>query len=212
MRSIVFLLSFMSVGVIYGQNIGNKPPTKSLGYDLSNSSTSDSTKIKPQWYRLIYARVQPFGIYTGSGYLKDRINQNAEVGYSFGMIDAGVAVGRNALRRDSLGNGNVFLEGKMTMDVCQYGIFSNEMTIGAGYVFNSQTPLMLELSYTIYAQFWKNVGIGFVTGFYDFSGDYSDSYHNTFGIYLRYGLLREESGGLLNIGRMIRMHRMARGH
>jgi hypothetical protein len=49
------------------------------------------------------------------------------------------------------------------MDIAQYGIFSNEMTIGAGEVFNSREYLMLELSYTIYAQFWKNFGVGIIT-------------------------------------------------
>ena len=212
MNRIVFLLVVLIQGIVYGQKVDTILKVKSTSSDTSKSVINDTTKIKPPWYKLVYVRAQPFGIYTGAGYLKDRINQNAEVGYSFGMIDAGIALGRTALRRDSLGNGNVYMEGKITMDVCQYGIFSNEMTVGAGYVFNSQMPLMLELSYTIYAQFWKHLGIGFVTGFYDFSGDYADSYHNTFGIYMRYGLLREETGGLLNIGRMIRMHRLARGH
>ena len=131
---------------------------------------------KIDWYQAFYMRAQPVGIYTGSGYLKDKVNQNFELGYSVGMFDFGIAVGRNALRKDSLGNGNNYLEGKITMDICQYGIYSNEMTVGGGYVFQSQDYLMLELSYTIYAQFWKNLGIGITTGFYDFSGDYTDNF------------------------------------
>lgn len=149
----------------------------------------------------------PLGIYTGAGYLKDRITQNIEIGKTFGMIDVGLALGQTALRKDTLGNGKNFLEAKITMDICQYGIFSNEMTIGAGEVFNSQNFLMLEISYTIYAQFWKRCGMGIVTGYIDYSGNTTDASHNMFGLFLRYGLLRPENGGLINIGRMARhMH------
>jgi hypothetical protein len=122
------------------------------------------------------------------------------------MMDCGIAFGRNALRKDSSGNGNHFLEAKFSMDIAQYGIFSNEMTIGAGGVFNSKNYLMLELSYTIFAQFWKNFGIGIVTGYYDFSGNQTGSNRNTFGIFCRYGLIHSD-GGLFNlIGRISRTH------
>lgn len=84
------------------------------------------------------------------------------------------------------------------------------MTVGAGGVFNSQNSLMLELSYTIYAQFWKHGGIGIITGYYDFSGNTTDSSHNMFGLYFRYGLLRGENGGLLSVGRMMHQHSMRR--
>jgi hypothetical protein len=138
--------------------------------------------------------------------MKDRISQNFELGKTFGMMDCGIAFGRNALRKDSAGNGTHFLEAKFSMDIAQYGIFSNEMTIGAGGVFNSKNYLMLELSYTIFAQFWKNFGIGIVTGYYDFSGNQTGANRNTFGIFCRYGLIHSD-GGLFNlIGRISRTH------
>jgi hypothetical protein len=167
---------------------------------------TDSCKISA--FKFVYCRINPITIYSGSGYLKDRIMQNIEIGRTFGMLDAGLAIGQTSLRKDSIGNGNKFLEAKITMDVCQYGIFSSEMTVGAGGVFNSQNFLMLELSYTIYGQFWKNMGVGITTGYIDYSGNFTDASHNTFGLYIRYGLLRPESGGLFNVGRMRHhMHR-----
>jgi len=168
--------------------------------------TKDTVKVKEKFLKTIYFRAMPLGIYTGAGYLQDRITQNIEVGKSFGMIDAGIAYGQTALRKDTAGNGTNYLEAKITMDVCQYGIFSNEMTIGAGGVIDSKNFLMLEISYTIYAQFWKRCGIGIVTGYYDFSGNTTDASHNMFGMFVRYGLLRPENGGLINIGRMARTH------
>ena len=167
----------------------------------------DSTSFKlAKVEKYMYFRCMPFGIYSGAGYLKDRIYQHFELGKTFGMFDVGVSCGRTALRKDTLGNGNMFLEGKITMDICQYGIFSNEMTIGAGTVFNSKNYLMLELSYTVYAQFWKNYGIGIVTGYVDYSGNFTDFSRNTFGIFIRYGLLRPENGGIINISRMTGHH------
>ncbi len=165
----------------------------------------DSIKIKEPFTKTMYVRCMPLGIYTGAGYLQNRITQNIEIGKSFGMIDAGLTYGKTAIK-DTSGNGTNYLEAKVTMDVCQYGIFSNEMTIGAGGVIDSDNYLMLEISYTIYGQFWKKCGIGIVTGYYDYSGNTTDAAHNMFGLYLRYGLLRPENGGLINIGRMAKTH------
>ena len=168
---------------------------------------SNQAAVSPApFLKSVYFRCMPLGIYTGAGYLQDRITQNVEVGKSFGMIDVGLTYGITALRRDSVGNGVHYLEGKVTMDICQFGIFSNEMTVGAGGVFNSANGLMLELSYTIFAQFWKHGGLGIITGYYDFSGNKTDSSHNMFGFYFRYGLIRSENGGILNVGRMMRQH------
>ncbi|HSZ25599.1 MAG TPA: hypothetical protein VK766_07780 [Cytophagaceae bacterium] len=173
---------------------------------LTDTTHKVSSTIKPTFWNTIYLRSMPVCVYTGAGYLKDRTNQNFEMGKSFKMIDVGMAVGRNALRRDSLGDGNVYMEAKFTMDIAQYGIFSNEMVVGAGYVFNAQNFLMLELSYTIYAQFWKHFGIGIVTGYYDFSGNTTDNARNMFGFFCRYGLNHSEGGLLNNISRMNRTH------
>jgi hypothetical protein len=165
----------------------------------------DTSKTIEPFTKTMYVRCMPLGIYTGAGYLQNRITQNIEIGKSFGMIDAGIAYGKTAIQ-DTAGNGTNYLEAKVTMDVCQYGLFSNEMTIGAGGVINSKNYLMLEISYTIYGQFWKRCGIGIVTGYYDYSGNTTDASHNMFGLYIRYGLLRPENGGLINIGRMARTH------
>jgi hypothetical protein len=67
------------------------------------------------------------------------------------------------------------------MDVCNMGIFANEMTIGAGKLFDSQGSLMLELTYSIFAQISPKWGIGLVTGYYDFSNEYYDSSKSFYG-------------------------------
>ena len=40
----------------------------------------------------------------------------------------------------------------------------------------------------------------------DYSGNTTDASHNTFGIFIRYGLLRPENGGIINISRMAGHH------
>ncbi len=144
-----------------------------------------------------YIRSTPFAIYTGAGKLSDKINQNIEIGKSFNVIDIGLAFGRNAIRPDT----TLFLEGKVTMDVCNYGIFANEMTIGAGKLFDSHGSIMLELAYTIFAQIAPRFGIGLTTGYYDFANEIYDSSKTFYGIYFRFGVQRSDTGGLLGIGR-----------
>ena len=168
-------------------------------YQSISRSSEDSTKSvfnfkAAPWY----VRATPFSIYTGSGNPKDRINQGIEIGKTLDVIDLGIAVGRTSLRPDS----TLYVEGRVTMDVANYGVFANEMTIGAGKVFGPQGgSLMLELTYSIIAQVAPRFGIGLTTGYYDFSNETTDASKTFYGLYLRYGLLRTDSGGLIRIGR-----------
>lgn len=140
----------------------------------------------------------PFSIYTGAGKTNDRVAQTIEIGKSFDVLDLGVALGRSSLRPDT----TLFLEAKATMDVANFGIFANEMTIGAGRLFDGRGSLILELSYTIFAQLGKRLGVGLTTGYYDFSNELFDNSKTYYGIYFRFGVQRTDTGGLLGIGRV----------
>lgn len=139
-----------------------------------------------------YARVMPAAIYTGAGSLSQKISQSLEAGVSYGVMDMGLAIGSFTQHRDT----TTFVELKMTMDASQYGIFSNEFSVGFGHVFKSNTPIMLDATYTIMAQVHKAWGIGITTGFYDFAGTTTDLPKNYYGIFIRYGALRNMNGGL----------------
>lgn len=153
-------------------------------------SQDSIVKIKSSWY----GRTMPISIYAGAGTLSDKISENIEVGRSFGVIDIGLVFGQINQRADS----NKYSEFKVTMDACQYGIFSNEISIGIGKVFKSKTPIMLEMSYSVFAQVGKKWGVGVITGYYDFGGETNDVSKTFYGIFFRYGLLRSENGGMLN--------------
>ena len=134
----------------------------------------------------------PISVYSGAGYIQDKIAQSIEFGVSHGVIDAGFCFGSYTQRRDT----TTFAEFKITMDASQYGIYSNEFSIGVGRVFNSKTPIMLEASYTIMAQIYTNFGIGISTGYYDFAGNTFDLSKNYYGLFIRYGLMRDMNGRL----------------
>lgn len=179
-------------------------------YSLSRSPEDSTRSVFNVKAAPWYIRVAPFSIYTGAGKSRDRIAQAVEIGKSFNVIDLGVAVGRSSLRPDS----TLFLEGRVTMDVANYGIFANEMTIGAGRLFDKPGSLMLELTYSIIAQVAPRLGLGLTTGYYDFSSETTDASKTFYGVYLRWGLTRTDSGGLLNVGRgrPVRVGRPGRGH
>ena len=168
-----------------------------------DSSTIGLTFKTAPWY----VRAMPISIYTGTtGKYADRIAQYVEVGKSFRVIDLGLAIGRSSLRPDT----TLFAEAKVTMDVCNYGIFANEMTIGAGKLFDNNASIMFELSYTIFAQLGKKWGLGLVSGYYDYTSETVDNSRVFYGLFFRYGLQRTDGGGIFNIGKG--HGRSGRGH
>ncbi|MFC0182199.1 hypothetical protein SAMN04515674_101188 [Pseudarcicella hirudinis] len=177
-------------------------------YSSYAQQVTDSTKIgltfkTAPWY----VRAMPISLYTGiTGKYADRIPQYIEVGKSFRVIDLGLALGRSSLRPDS----TLFTEVKVTMDVCNYGIFANEMTIGGGKLFDHNGSIMLELSYTIFAQLGPKWGLGLVSGYYDYTSETVDNSRVFYGLFFRYGIQRTDSGGLFGLGRG--RGRSGRGH
>ena len=151
--------------------------------------SQDSTVTTSSWY----FRSMPFSIYTNAGKYPDRVNQNIEFGRSFEVLDLGLAFGRNSLRPDTTS----YLQARITMDACQYGIFSNEVSVGVGKIFNSNTPMIFEYSTTILAQVSKKIGLGVIVGNYDFTGEITDISKQFYGVFLRIGLMRNENGYLV---------------
>jgi hypothetical protein len=163
-----------------------------IGISTFAQTRTDSIPIKSDWY----ARTTPFAVFTGAGTLHNRLTQSIEFGRSFGVIDLGAAVGRVGSTSDTC----FYIEPKITMNVCQYGIFSNEISFGAGKTFSKSTPLMLEASSNICIQLRNKLAVGICMGYYDLSGSQNDQYKQYFGFFMRYGSLRNESGGLVSSG------------
>ena len=169
-------------------------------------------KVKSSWYvRSMFASLLSANTIQTDENLRSRFSQNIEFGKSFGMVDLGISFG-NASSIDSIPNNHIDLKtvqskyilGKLNMDACQYGIFSNEISIGVGYMFNKSTPIMLEISSTIFAQIGDNWGLGVVYGNYNFTGDKNDLNKTFTGLFLKYGLIRDDGGILLSRTRVAR--------
>lgn len=135
--------------------------------------------------------------------LKNRISQNIEVGYSSSIVDIGLSYGRVNFRQDSTS----YLEARITMVTCQIKKFSNEFSIGFGHSFNPHYPVMLEAASTMLWQVHKNFGGGLIVGYYDFAGNQGDFSKNFYGLFIRYGLARSETGSLLRRRNIIHRHR-----
>lgn len=173
MKYILFLFLFLS-SFSYSQN--------------SKDTIVDTIKIvRSAWY----VRGVPFSILTGAGSnQKPSHSRYIEAGWSYEVLDLGLAIGSYSRYIDT----TTFAELKITMDASQYGIFSNEFSVGFGRIFNSSTPIMLEASYTIMAQVSNNLGVGIYTGFYDFVGNDYDITKSYYGIFFRVGLARNSDG------------------
>lgn len=143
----------------------------------------------------LYFRLNPLSIASEPGKIQNRLSQSIEVGKTFGPLDIGISIGRlNTIKNDS----SHFALFKLTFDAAQIGIFSNEFSIGAGTVFNSSTPLMFDISSTLFAQVGQKIAIGAVVGTSDFSGVNNQFSRNNYGILLRYGFLRSENGDIIS--------------
>jgi hypothetical protein len=146
----------------------------------------------PKMSTSYYARLMPIGVFTEAGKMSNRMFQNIEVGKTYGPLDLGVAFGKMG-KSDS----SYFTQLRASFDATQIGIFSSELALGVGKLFNSSTPLMLEISTTLMAQVNDDWGVGAIVGTTDLSGITAEQSRVFYGLFIRYGLLRNESGGLV---------------
>jgi len=142
-----------------------------------------------------YIRLNPISIASEAGLINNRLIQNIEIGKSIGPLDVGISYGKYSNKRLDSSN---FAQIRFTYDAAQLGIFSNEFSFGVGKVFNLTTPLLFELSSTLMAQVAPKIGIGAIFGTYELSGDVTQFTKSFYGIFLRYGLLRTDNGGLIS--------------
>lgn len=169
---------------------------------LAQETDTISKTISP------YFRVYPMNLLSftqsSNSMYNDRVSKNLEVGLSYQVLDLGIAYVSNIPLNYDIGLPTAktiksnYIEGKLTMDTCQYGVFSNEITFGCGYSVNSDKTYLLEYSTTILAQIQGNLGIGIIVGSYNSTNSTVDFNRTFTGVFLRYGLLRDFNGMLVN--------------
>lgn len=167
--------------------------------------------VKNSWYiRAMPLSIGTSTIYSGSGtslpghnHLRDRITQNIEAGISTSIMDIGLAYGRFNYRQDTTS----YIEARFTLVTFQIQKFSNEFTIGMGYGYKGNYPIMMEAATTMLWQVHKKADVGLITGYMDFAGDEGDYSKNFYGLFLRVGLSRNESGSLVQRRALLHRHK-----
>jgi hypothetical protein len=155
---------------------------------ISQTVNNDTSKTsKPYYFRL-----SPIGTSIDIGKYKEKLVQNFEVGKTFGPMDIGLAYGRF-----SVSDTTTYAQLRTSFNATQVGIFSSELALGVGHVFNSSTPMMFEISTTLMAQVADNIAIGAIFGNFDLVGETNQFTKTFYGLFLRYGLQRNENGGLI---------------
>ena len=129
-----------------------------------------------------------FSYYNGAGSFSSQGMGTVEVGrYLQDDFTAGIAVGTT-----SFSGGNLYAEVRPTFYYTS-GKFSQGFTIGAGYVFNSSTPFMVEWATSTNFQFSKQWGVGVAVGGYNFNGKLFAADYSYFGTSVTYIFKRKKS-------------------
>jgi hypothetical protein len=117
-----------------------------------------------------------------AGSFGEKANFAFEVGRQWDVFSLGIDYGRINLAKVSGKDTVNYLELRPNLNIFQQGRWTNTFTAGIGYIFNSQQPLMTELTsgieYTCNDQFHVNVYFGQ----YYYSGRTAASTETFFGI------------------------------
>ncbi len=109
---------------------------------------------------------------TGSPY--EKINYSLEYGKQWDVYSIGINVGKI--------NNFAFTEVKSNLNVFQQGKFTNTLTFGLGYIVNSTTNLLTEMSSGIEYSYSNKIHFNVQFGQYYFSGNSNSNNTTFFGI------------------------------
>ena len=117
-------------------------------------------------------------VFTNAGSFNETFNPTIEVGKKWDVFSLGLDLGKmNVAHQDK--DTTIYLELRSNLSVFQQGKFSNNLTIGAGYVFNSNTSSLFELTTCIEYEPKQRWAYDIYIGTYYFKGK-TYGYNNTF--------------------------------
>ncbi len=144
-----------------------------------------------------YISLMP-GFYTGQGTVAQRTTFDMEIGRQWDVFSLGLDFGKTNLTKQVGKDTTFYAEIRPNLNVFQQGKFTNTLTIGLGYVFGAKENVLTEfttgIEYTPGTTFSYNVYFGT----YYFSGEYSASSQNFFGVSAMYYFKQSKKRGLLN--------------
>jgi hypothetical protein len=137
-------------------------------------------------YSQKYIAVSP-SIFTNAGGFNQTFCPTVEVGKRWDVFSLGLDLGKMNVAHQNIDT-TIYLEAKTNLSVFQQGKFSNNLIIGAGYVFNSNTSMLYELTTCIEYAPKKRWAYDIYIGTYYFKGNTYGYNNNFFGTSIIYYL------------------------
>lgn len=126
--------------------------------------------------------------YNGAGEFKKQAMGTVELGKVLSDdFTAGIAVGKTSFSND----GEYYVQFRPTYYLGT-GRFTQGITVGAGYVFDSETPFLVELATSSNFQLSPRLGANVAYGLYNFNGRHAASEFSYFGtgLTLKFGKIK----------------------
>jgi hypothetical protein len=124
------------------------------------------------------------------GSFKEKAFATAEFGRSFGIFDLGLMLGRLTFTKS---DSSWFSEIIPTINVFSKGRFSEALTLGAGYIFNSKDNFLTEITNSINFAPSNQLVVSISEGNYFFDGRRSTSKAQYFGLSVTYNFIPKNS-------------------
>ncbi len=116
------------------------------------------------------------------GNLAQKSNMALELGRQWDVFSVGLAAGKTNLGKIGGRDTTAYLEIRPDLNIFQQGKFTNTLTPGIGYIFNTGQYLMFELTSGIEYSYTPLIHFNIVFGQYYYSGLVATSTVNFFGI------------------------------
>ncbi len=122
------------------------------------------------------------------GTLGEKANLSFEAGRQWDCFSLGADIGKTSLGKNDGRDTTVYLEVRPNLNVFQQGKFTNTLTPGIGFIFNSKENFMTELTSGIEYAYSPNWHLNIYFGQYYYSGRVSASNVSFFGLSIMYFL------------------------
>src|ERR1700761_6111954 len=121
-----------------------------------------------------------------AGTLGEKSNFSFEVGRQWDVFSLGADIGKTSLGKVVGKDTSVYLEVRPNLNIFQAGKFTNTLTPGIGFIFNSKENLVTELTSGIEYAYSTHMHFNIIFGTYYYSGRTSASNVTFFGVSLAY--------------------------
>jgi len=134
-----------------------------------------------------YVSVMP-SLYTGAGSFAQRSSCDFEIGKQWDAFSAGLDIGKTSFvkKQRNAKDSTWDIELRPNLNIFQQGKFTNTLTIGIGYIFNSSQNILTEFTTGIEYTPNKHFSYNWYFGTYYFTGNSSASSNNFFGVSVMY--------------------------